>query len=57
MYYGKEKARLSSLGKIICDFDLLISMTVVENDLIMVTENVTEIERIKDIKIQNWIKR
>ena len=55
--YGKEKARLSSLGKNIGDFDLLIGSTAVENDLIMVTENVSEFERIKDIKIQNWIKR
>lgn len=55
--YGKEKARLGSLGMNIGDFDLLIGSTAVENDLIMVTENVSEFERIKDIKIQNWIKR
>ena len=55
--YGKEKARLSTLGKNIGDFDLLIGATAVENELIMVTENISEFERIKDIKIQNWIKR
>lgn len=55
--YGKEKARLSALGTMIGDFDLLIGSTSVENDLIMVTENVSEFERIKGIKIQNWIKR
>ena len=55
--YGKEKARLSALGTMISDFDLLIGATAVENELIMFTENITEFERIKDIKIQNWIKR
>jgi tRNA(fMet)-specific endonuclease VapC len=56
-FYGKEKARLSALGTMIGDFDLLIGATAVENGLIMVTENVSEFERIKDIKIQNWVKR
>ena len=55
--YGKEKARLSSLGLNIGDFDLLIGSTAVENDLIMVTENVSEFERISDIKIENWVVR
>lgn len=55
--YGKEKARLQSEGKMISDFDLFIGCTALENDLIMVTENIKEFERIKDIKIENWVKR
>ena len=55
--YGKEKARLSSKGTIIGDFDLLIGTTAAENDLIMVTENVSEFERIENIKVENWIIR
>lgn len=55
--YGKEKARLQSLGKTISDFDLLIGCTSIENHLIMVTENVKEFERIEKIKIENWVKR
>ena len=55
--YGKEKARLQSEGKMISDFDLLIGCTSIENELIMVTENVKEFERIKGIKIENWVKR
>jgi tRNA(fMet)-specific endonuclease VapC len=57
MIYGKEKARLRKNGNPISDFDLLIGCTSVEKDLIMVTENVGEFERITDIKIENWIKR
>ena len=55
--YGKEKARLRSAGTMISDFDLLIGATALEKDLIMVTENVKEFERIQGLKIENWIKR
>ena len=55
--YGKEKARLRKDGQMISDFDLLIGCTAVEKDLIMVTENLREFERISDIKIENWIVR
>ena len=55
--YGKEKARLQSEGKMISDFDLLIGSTSIENDLILVTDNIKEFNRIKGIKIENWVKR
>ncbi len=55
--YGKEKARLRKAGIMISDFDLLIGSTAIENELILVTENVKELERISDIKIENWIVR
>jgi len=55
--YGKEKARLRKSGLSISDFDLLIGCTSVEKQLIMVTENVAEFERIQNIKIENWVDR
>jgi tRNA(fMet)-specific endonuclease VapC len=55
--YGKEKARLRKNGISISDFDLLIGCTATENDLIMVTENIHEFERIADIKLENWVFR
>lgn len=55
--YGKEKVRLQKAGKMISDFDLLIGCTSLENDLIMVTENTNEFERIQNVKIENWVKR
>jgi tRNA(fMet)-specific endonuclease VapC len=57
LIYGKEKARLRKAGQMISDFDLLIGCTALEKDLIMVTENVREFERISKIKIENWIER
>lgn len=41
----------------ISDFDLLIGCTALEKDLVMVTENVREFERITNLKIENWIER
>lgn len=55
--YGKEKSRLHKEGKMINDFDLLIACTAIENNLIMVTENVREFERVKNINIENWVIR
>jgi tRNA(fMet)-specific endonuclease VapC len=55
--YGKEKARLRSKGLMMSDFDLLIGCTAVEKDLIIVTENLKEFERISGIVIENWVKR
>ncbi|MEA3317727.1 MAG: PIN domain-containing protein [Bacteroidota bacterium] len=57
LLYGKQKAKLRKKGKMISDFDLLIGCTAIENNLIMVTENVKEFDRIHGIKIENWVKR
>lgn len=53
--YGKEKARLKAAGKLIGDLDLFIGTTAVVNNMIMVTRNVREFERISGIIIENWI--
>lgn len=53
--YGKEKARLKSLGKAIGDLDLFIGSTAIANNMIMVTRNTLEFERLSGIKVENWI--
>jgi len=55
--YAKEKVKLRKNGTMISDFDLLIGSTAISNELIMVTENVKEFERISGIKIENWVVR
>lgn len=55
--YGREKARLRKSGNMISDFDLLIGCTAIEFGLVMVTENYREFERIKGIKLENWVER
>ena len=55
--YAKEKARLRKAGKMISDFDLFIGCTAIANNLVMVTENIKEFNRIRGIKIENWTDR
>ena len=54
-FYGKQKATLNSKGRPIGDLDLFIGSTAIVNDMIMVTRNVREFERIDVINIENWI--
>ena len=56
-HYGKQKVKLRKKGKMISDFDLLIGTTAIANDLIMVTENIKEFNRIENIVIENWVER
>ena len=52
--YAKEKARLRKSGTRIDDFDLLIGVTAITNNLVMVTNNVNHFQRITAIVIEDW---
>lgn len=52
--YAKEKARLKKKGRLIDDFDLLIGATAIANNLILVTRNVSDFEKMEEIKINDW---
>ena len=55
--YAKEKVRLRSIGKPMHDeFDLLIGVTAIENQLILVTDNSKDFEQLAGIKIENWFR-
>ena len=54
--FAREKARLSKLGTIIDDFDLLIGATAIANELTLVTNNEKHFSRLDGIKIENWIR-
>lgn len=54
--FAKEKTRLRKVGNKIDDFDLLIGSSAVENKMTLVTNNVKHLERIKNIKIEDWTK-
>ena len=49
--YAKEKARLRKVGNLIDDFDLLIGVSAVANNLILVTDNEKHLKRISKVKI------
>ena len=55
--FGKIKAALEKIGKIIGPMDLLISAQARSKNMVLVTNNVKEFERIDGIKIENWAKR
>ena len=55
--YAREKARLRKNGTPIDDFDLLIGVTALTHSFVLVTENLKHLSKIKDVEIENWIKR
>lgn len=56
--YAKEKIRLRKIGKPMNDeFDLLIGVTSVENELTLVTDNGKHFQNIEGIEVENWFKR
>ena len=55
--FGREKARLRKIGKIISDFDLLIGSTAIANEFVMVTHNTSEFERLQDVILEDWAQK
>jgi len=56
--YAIEKVRLRKIGKPINDeFDLLIGVTAIENQLILVTDNVKDFKFLNGIQMENWFER
>ncbi|MEO0488861.1 MAG: type II toxin-antitoxin system VapC family toxin [Cyanobacteria bacterium J06659_2] len=48
------RATLKSQGQPIGAYDVLIASTALQHDLIMVTANQREFERVPDLQIENW---
>lgn len=56
--YAIEKVRLRKIGKPINDeFDLLIGVTAIENQLTLVTNNIKDFKLLNGIQIENWFER
>jgi tRNA(fMet)-specific endonuclease VapC len=54
--YGKIRADLEKKGKIIGPNDLLIASIVLSEDGILVTNNEKELKKVKELKIENWVR-
>lgn len=54
--YGKIKADLQRKGTPIGIMDTLIAAHARVNDLILVTNNVGEFQRVEKLKIENWVE-
>jgi len=53
--YGLLRADLEKKGKIIGSYDLQPAAQDISLDLILVTNNTAEFERIPNLKLENWI--
>ena len=54
--FGIIKTELEKKGKIIGPMDLLLAAQAKTGQLILVTNNTKEFERVEGLKIENWIK-
>jgi len=54
--YGLIRHKLKIKGSPIGPMDMLIAATAIANDLIMITNNVKEFEKVEGLKIQDWTK-
>jgi len=52
--YGKVRADLERQGAPIGAMDLLIAAQALSHELILVTNNVPEFQRIASLRIENW---
>ena len=54
--YGKLKSKLGKEGQIIGPIDMLLAAQAISKDLIFVTNNKKEFERIDNLKLDNWVE-
>ena len=52
--FGREMAYLTSIGKKIENFDMAIGSIALQHKMVMVTDNIDHLGRIRGIEIENW---
>jgi tRNA(fMet)-specific endonuclease VapC len=55
-YAGEIRASLALSGNMIGPFDILIAGQALSRDLILITHNVKEFQRVKGLQIEDWEK-
>lgn len=56
--YAEEKVRLRKQGTPMHDeFDLIIGVTALTNNLTLVTENIKDFKHFENLNVENWFKR
>ncbi len=53
-YYGKVRAMLKKSGSLIGNNDMLIASHALAEQAILVTNNLSEFQRIEGLKLENW---
>lgn len=54
-HYARHRKALKEAGTPIGEVDLLIAAHALGNDLTLVTNNTREFERVKGLKLENWV--
>lgn len=54
--YGRVRAELEAVGKLIGANDLLIASQALALDYIVVTDNVREFSRVSGLRVENWLR-
>jgi len=52
--FGTEKAYLTSIGQKIENFDMAIGSIALQHKMVMVTDNINHLGRIRNLEIENW---
>lgn len=55
-FYGEIRHNLETKGEIIGPLDLLIAAHALSNDIILVTNNEKEFQRVNNLRIENWVQ-
>lgn len=56
--YAETKTSLRKKGTPMHDeFDLIIGVTALTNELVLVTDNLKDFKHIKNLKMENWVER
>ncbi len=53
--FGQIKTYLADRGQLIGPYDLLIAAQALSRDLVLVTNNLREFERVPGLKCENWV--
>jgi tRNA(fMet)-specific endonuclease VapC len=54
--FGHLKADLRKTGQLIEDMDLMIASIAIHHRMTLVSNNVRHFQRIKDLKLENWLQ-
>jgi tRNA(fMet)-specific endonuclease VapC len=54
--WASQKSILRKKGELIDDLDLFIGATAIVNNMILVTDNEKHLNRLTNIKLENWVK-
>ena len=52
--YGRIRAKLERIGKIIGSLDMLIAAHAIAEDAVLITNNEREFRRIENLPVENW---